>query len=154
MRRVLSTLASRVLISRQEQQKEQRRSAKAAGEAPANSEGGPQQQLVLQAAKSLEALSQLQLNSQQQPKQPPIRATERPAGTAVSLERFPSCLLPPRTTGKGLRLLSLEGGGIKGLTLVWQLMELERLSGRNIYDMFGAPVHLLGRPPPRTHVLF
>jgi patatin-like phospholipase/acyl hydrolase len=37
---------------------------------------------------------------------------------------------------RGLRLLSLEGGGIKGLTLVWQLRALERAAGRPIHELF------------------
>lgn len=60
-------------------------------------------------------------------------------GTAVVEERFPSCALPvPRAVARarGLRLLSLEGGGIRGLALIWQLMALERLSGRRVHDMF------------------
>ena len=36
----------------------------------------------------------------------------------------------------GLRLLSLEGGGIKGLTLIWQLRALERAAGKPIHELF------------------
>ena len=37
---------------------------------------------------------------------------------------------------RGLRLLSLEGGGIKGLALIWQLRALERAAGRPIHELF------------------
>ena len=40
---------------------------------------------------------------------------------------------PPK---RGLRLLSLEGGGIKGLALIWQLRALERAAGRPIHELF------------------
>ena len=41
---------------------------------------------------------------------------------------------PPKKSG--LRLLSLEGGGIKGLTLIWQLRALERAAGKPIHELF------------------
>ena len=37
---------------------------------------------------------------------------------------------------RGLRLLSLEGGGIKGLALIWRLRALERAAGRPIHELF------------------
>jgi hypothetical protein len=37
---------------------------------------------------------------------------------------------------RGLRLLSLEGGGIKGLALIWQLRALERAAGRPMHELF------------------
>ena len=43
-------------------------------------------------------------------------------------------LSPP--SKRGLRLLSLEGGGIKGLALIWQLRALERAAGRPIHELF------------------
>jgi hypothetical protein len=42
----------------------------------------------------------------------------------------------PRYRPRGLRLLSLEGGGIKGLALIWQLQAIERATGRPIHDLF------------------
>jgi hypothetical protein len=41
-----------------------------------------------------------------------------------------------KTKPRGLRLLSLEGGGIKGLALIWQLRALERAAGRPIHELF------------------
>lgn len=54
---------------------------------------------------------------------PPPSASK--AGTAAMVEVGPFCDLPtPRSalaeSRRGLRLLSLEGGGIRGLALVWQ----------------------------------
>lgn len=43
---------------------------------------------------------------------------------------------PPKHSRRGLRLLSLEGGGIKGLTLIWQLRALERAAGKPIHELF------------------
>ena len=43
---------------------------------------------------------------------------------------------PPKPARRGLRLLSLEGGGIKGLTLIWQLRALERAAGKPIHELF------------------
>lgn len=65
-----------------------------------------------------------------------------PSGTAVVTDGVPrgapaaAAAAPPLANKRGLRLLSLEGGGVKGLTLVWQLMELERRTGRKCYEMF------------------
>ena len=42
----------------------------------------------------------------------------------------------PRLRPRGLRLLSLEGGGIKGLALIWQLQEIEKRAGRPIHELF------------------
>ena len=42
----------------------------------------------------------------------------------------------PRFRPRGLRLLSLEGGGIKGLALIWQLQEIEKRAGRPIHELF------------------
>ena len=44
--------------------------------------------------------------------------------------------IPPPPKQRGLRLLSLEGGGIKGLALIWQLRALERAAGRPIHELF------------------
>ena len=46
-------------------------------------------------------------------------------------------MMPARPEPRpGLRLLSLEGGGIKGLTLIWQLRALERAAGKPIHELF------------------
>ena len=63
------------------------------------------------------------------PPPPPTPLPAAPAPLAMSP------LYPPYRP-RGLRLLSLEGGGIKGLTLIWQLQEVERQTGRPIWDLF------------------
>ncbi|EFN59236.1 hypothetical protein CHLNCDRAFT_138222 [Chlorella variabilis] len=42
----------------------------------------------------------------------------------------------PPIQGRGLRILSLDGGGMKGLATVRLLRELERHTGKRIYEMF------------------
>jgi calcium-independent phospholipase A2-gamma len=43
-------------------------------------------------------------------------------------------LKPPN--GRGVRILSLDGGGIRGLACIRMLREIERQTGRPIYDLF------------------
>ena len=69
---------------------------------------------------------------------PPMQAAAPPSSLPVPLpppvqEERPAS---PRYRPRGLRLLSLEGGGIKGLALIWQLMHIERATGRPIHDLF------------------
>ena len=54
-----------------------------------------------------------------------------PAADASASDSAPAPAKP-----RGLRLLSLEGGGIKGLALIWQLRALERAAGRPIHELF------------------
>ncbi|XP_043241162.1 calcium-independent phospholipase A2-gamma-like isoform X1 [Amphibalanus amphitrite] len=39
-------------------------------------------------------------------------------------------------TGRGIRILSIDGGGIRGILAIELLRELERLSGQPVYQMF------------------
>jgi|TARA_B110000259_G_scaffold83805_1_gene97815 hypothetical protein len=59
-------------------------------------------------------------------------ATDAGASGVVSSDANASSVVPTR----GLRLLSLEGGGIKGLALIWQLRALERAAGRPMHELF------------------
>lgn len=44
--------------------------------------------------------------------------------------------------GRGLRVLALDGGGMKGMTEVTMLRELERRTGASIRDLFDVrPMH-------------
>ena len=43
---------------------------------------------------------------------------------------------PPTTTARGVRVLSLDGGGVRGLVIIRLLREIERLTGRPIADSF------------------
>ena len=62
--------------------------------------------------------------------------------TGLSVPLAPGASMMPLTSDaseppkRGLRLLSLEGGGIKGLALIWQLRALERAAGRPIHELF------------------
>ena len=60
--------------------------------------------------------------------------------TLAPAKHFGASTMPGLGAGdaprRGLRLLSLEGGGIKGLALIWQLRALERAAGRPIHELF------------------
>lgn len=43
---------------------------------------------------------------------------------------------PKPSKGRGVRILSLDGGGIRGLACIRMLREIERQTGRPIYDLF------------------
>ena len=69
-------------------------------------------------------------------------AAARELLTGLSVPLAPGASMMPLTSDaseppkRGLRLLSLEGGGIKGLALIWQLRALERAAGRPIHELF------------------
>ena len=44
--------------------------------------------------------------------------------------------LPFAVSGRGERILCLDGGGIKGLIQIEVLLQLERLTGRRITELF------------------
>ena len=73
---------------------------------------------------------------------PAISAPAASAPAAAAAAVAPQPLLDnrdavrPRYRPRGLRLLSLEGGGIKGLALIWQLQALEQQTGRPIHELF------------------
>jgi hypothetical protein len=62
------------------------------------------------------------------------------ASNEAPAKNFGASMMPGLGAGdaprRGLRLLSLEGGGIKGLALIWQLRALERAAGRPIHELF------------------
>jgi len=59
---------------------------------------------------------------------PSKRRSSRPMGDMLAAG--------PARTGRGLTMLCLDGGGIKGLVLVEVLKALERASGRRIHELF------------------
>jgi len=59
---------------------------------------------------------------------PSNRRSSRPMGDMLAAG--------PARTGRGLTMLCLDGGGIKGLVLVEVLKALERAAGRRIYELF------------------
>ena len=63
-----------------------------------------------------------------------VSAKTAPAPSQPLLDN--SDAVRPRFRPRGLRLLSLEGGGIKGLALIWQLQEIEKRAGRPIHELF------------------
>ena len=70
----------------------------------------------------------------------PAVSAHTASATVASLPSQPlldnSDAVRPRFRPRGLRLLSLEGGGIKGLALIWQLQEIEKRAGRPIHELF------------------
>lgn len=48
----------------------------------------------------------------------------------------------PPIRGRGLRVLALDGGGMKGMTEVMLLREIEKRTGKRMHELFDVRFHL------------
>ena len=72
---------------------------------------------------------------------PRDRETEPPPPDPVPAAQAAASAVTGTLTGppfrpRGMRVLSLEGGGIRGLALIWMLQAIERRTGRPIHELF------------------
>lgn len=66
-----------------------------------------------------------------------IRQTTNDQGILQALnEAFALLGYTDPVPGKGIRILSIDGGGVRGILVIEMLRKLEELSGKPIYDLF------------------
>ena len=59
-----------------------------------------------------------------------------PVSVPVPASAVTGTLTGPPARPRGMRVLSLEGGGIRGLALIWMLQAIEARTGRPIHELF------------------